>query len=63
MRVIAVDTRADRRDAKAGPHGGFIVIPALVTGINRGNVLVLIPVTSTGMTGRAYGDDGESIRG
>ncbi len=27
------------------------VIPVLVTGINRGRVLTLIPVTSTGMTG------------
>ncbi len=42
------------------------VIPVLVTGINRGTVLTLIPVTSTGMTDNVHGttdnvhwDDGQ----
>jgi hypothetical protein len=33
----------------------LFVIPVLVTGINRGMVLTLIPVTSTGMTDRMHG--------
>ncbi len=46
--------RHPRARCSSSPCSLF-VIPVLVTGINRGMVLTLIPVTSTGMTDRMHG--------